>query len=227
MIMAVHYRSQGFVFKKNEKGESDQIIFVFTKEFGKLNILGKAIRKNASKLRGGAELFCLSDIEFIQGKSQKTLTDAVLIDNFLGIKKSLKKTRLTYQVIDILDSLTVNEEKDEKIWQLLNEVFCKLNDWKVENSLNIIYYYFFWNLASVLGYHPELTENSIGEKKINSDIAKILKIILKKDWPILSRLKIESSHYELLKNISEWYNEEKIESFSQILNEFQVKKAIL
>ncbi|MBU4204806.1 recombination protein O N-terminal domain-containing protein [Patescibacteria group bacterium] len=73
--MALHYRTIGFVLKKNDIGEADRIFTVFTLDFGKVKISGKAIRKIASKLKGGIDVISLSEIEFIQGKAYKTLTD--------------------------------------------------------------------------------------------------------------------------------------------------------
>ncbi len=63
--MAVHYRTQGFVLKKTDLWEADQVFSIYTQDFGKLKVLGKAIRKIKSKLRSGAELFYLSETEFI------------------------------------------------------------------------------------------------------------------------------------------------------------------
>ncbi len=203
--MAVHYRTQGIFIKKIDRGEANQLFTVYTKDFGKLEILGKAIRKTKSKLRGGAELFYLSDIEFIQGKTRKTLTDAILINSFPAIKKDLKRLKIVYEIADALDNLVVKEEKDEQIWGLLEETFGKLNSSK---KIEIIYHYFFWNLVSILGYQPEFQNCSISGKKIDCDIVKILKVILKKDWSILSRLRIEAIHQKLLKEVSAWYNGE-------------------
>jgi len=224
--MAVHYRTQGFIIKKTDRGESDRLFTIYTKDFGKLDILGKAIRKIKSKLRGGTELFYLSEIEFIQGKTHKTLTDTILIESFPNIRKDLERLKIAHQIAEVLDSLVVKEEKDDQVWQLLKETFDKLGSLKAElpfmemkvekraktsltienRRLEIVYYYFFWHLVSILGYEPEIHDCSIGRKKIDCDVAKILKVILKKDWPILSRLKLESVHLKLLKDVSEWYN---------------------
>ncbi len=207
--MAVHYQTRGLIVRKSERGEADQILNVYTENFGKLNILGRGIRKNASKLLGGADLFYFSDIEFIQGRSQKILTDAALIENYSAIRQNPDKMKIAHQIADTLNALVANEEKDLQIWRLLNEVFNKLNNCS-NGKLQIIYYYFFWNLAAILGYQPELTSNSLGGELIDGDLAKILKLLFQKDWPILTRLKIESSHYELLKNTSECYNKNTI-----------------
>ena len=205
--MATHYRTFGFIIKKTDRGEADQFLTVYTKDYGKLKILGKAIRKIASKLKSGAGLFYLSEIEFIQGKRHKTLTDAILVEKFSDIRRDLSKLKMAYQIAETLDELVPKQEKERQIWELLNEVFQKLNNPQLPvASCQLLYYYFFWNLVSILGYQPELRVDSLNGKKIDKDIAKILKLIFKNDWPTLSRLKLELRHPALLKELSEWYN---------------------
>lgn len=206
--MAVHYRTQGFFIKKINQGENSRLFTVYTKNFGKLKILGKAIRKIGSKLKGGAEIFYLSEIEFIQGKTHKTLTDAILIENFSVIRKDLKKLKIVHQIFEVLDDFISKEEKDDGIWQLLSEIFDKLNNPQFKiNHLPLVYYYFFWNFASILGYKPEFHDCTINKVEANCDIIKILKVILRKDWQILPRLRITLAHQKLLKIVSEWYTE--------------------
>jgi len=234
--MFVHYRTQGFIFKKEDRGEADQLFIIFTRDFGKLEILGKGIRKISSKLRSGMEIFYLSEIEFIQGKTYKTLTDTILIEKFQNLRKSLKRLNIADQISEVLDEFVREEEPDEKIWQLLLEVFSKLNDFQFSIlNLQLIYYYFLWNLISILGYKPELYHCSICQNKlkperlyfnekeggiicqecfkktkfgkvIKPEVIKILRIILEKGWKILSRLKINNSHLKALEGISNNYS---------------------
>lgn len=211
--MAVHYRTQGFFIKKVERGEVDRIFTIYTEDFGKLEVLGKAIRKIKSKLRGGTEPFYLSEVEFIQGKTHKTLTDVISINNFPNIRNDLEKLRIAYQISEASDSLIKGQEPDQEIWELLNETFEKLDNWKLKSgNYQLIYHYFFWNLVSILGYQPELKNSSIYGKKINVDIFKILRIIFKKDLKTLLKLKLELFHQKSLKNISQKY-------FDCVLNE--------
>jgi DNA repair protein RecO (recombination protein O) len=205
--MFIHYRTLGLIFQKEERGDADLLFTVYTKDLGKLEILGKAIRKVSSKLRSGAEIFYLSEIEFIQGKTHKTLTDTILIKKFANIKTDLKRLRIAYKISGILDNLVKDQEPDEKIWNLLKETFRKINKLEITGvKLELLYYYFFWNLVSFLGYQPELQAGSVCGRRIDPDLAKILKIIIKKDWPVLLRLRVTPTHLKLLKNISQWYN---------------------
>ena len=241
--MFLHYRTRGFILKKADRGEADRIFTTYTKDFGKLEIFGKAIRKIKSKLRGGIGLFYLSDIEFIEGKTHKTLTDTILIDSFKNLRGNLERLVIAYKISEVLDNLIRGQEKDKKIWQLLKEVFEKLNNWRpptyhpleIESyKLEIIYYYFLWQLLSLLGYEPQLYNCSLCQQKlkpetlyflpeeggvicqecfkklkkgkeINPEVVKVLRLILRKDWEILSKIKIEKPLTELLKKVSEDY----------------------
>ncbi|OGZ24292.1 MAG: DNA repair protein RecO [Candidatus Nealsonbacteria bacterium RIFCSPLOWO2_01_FULL_43_32] len=204
--MAVHYRTRGFVIKKTGRGEADQLFTIYTQDFGKLEVLGKAVRKIKSKLRGGIGLFYLSEIEFIQGKKTKTLTGAILIEKFPNIRKSLKKLAVAHKIAENLDDSVRGQEPDKKTWELLIETFGKLNNLQFKiNHLPLVYYYFLWNFISILGYRPEFKDCLLNGQKIACDIVKVLKLILRKDWPILSRLKIQPLHQKLLKNVSQDY----------------------
>jgi len=182
--MFLKYRTQGLIFKKEERGEADQLFTVFTRDFGKLEVLGKAIRKISSKLRSGIEIFYLSEIEFIQGKIYKTLTDAFLIEKFQNLRKDLERLDIAYKISEDLDNFVKGEEPDEKIWQLILETFEKLNNPNLQSSItseasgdepkgsstcNLQYYYFFWNFISILGYKPELYFCPICRKKLKPE----------------------------------------------------------
>ena len=234
--MFIHYRAHGIILKKKPLGEADQLFTIYTKEFGKLKILGRSIRKSSSKLRSGMEVFYLSEVEFIQGKIHKTLTDAILIEKFQNLRTDLKRLKIAFAISDVLDNFVREAEPDKKIWNLLNEILRKLNNFSfVISHLSLIYYYFFWNLISFLGYRPEVYNCSICQRKLKPEklyfnekeggiicfncfkkmksgfplkpeIVKILRIILKKDWKILSKLKIQKEYLKSLGEISKRYS---------------------
>ena len=236
--MFVHYRTKGIILKKVGRREADQLFTLYTKDFGKLEILGKGIRKISSKLRTGMKLFYLSEIEFIQGKAYKILTDAIVIEKFENLRKDLGKLTIATKISEALDGLISGQESDERIWNLLLKVFEKLNsfDFKLKN-LELIYHYFFWKFISILGYKPELYHCSICQKKlkpeklyfskeeggiickdcflkeksakeIEPDIVKILRVILDKD-NIFFRLKVKNNQLKALEQIAkEYFREE-------------------
>jgi len=249
--MFLNYRTQGFILKKIDRGEADQLFTIFTEDFGKLEILGKAIRKISSKLRSGAEIFYLSEIEFIQAKAHKTLTDAIAIDKFDNIRSDLGKLKISHQIAEIFDGLAKGQEKDENLWRLFEETFQRLNS----RSLSaihclLLYYYFFWNFLSILGYEPQLyncvscqkklepqklffdpreggiiCQNHDKELKLSREISletvKILRLILKKDWPTLVKLKMDKSNTRgVAKGEDEDLSSSTLESLDAITGEY-------
>lgn len=231
--MTVQYKTKAFIFKKNDRNESDRFFSVFTDDFGRLDIFAKAIRKINSKLRKDIDIFYLSEIEFIQGKSHKTLIDANNIDKFDNINKDFKKRKIISKVSELLDDFIKGQEKDVQTFNLLADFLDKLEEDsdKIRNY-QLAYQYFFWNFMDLQGYklevnnciacHSKFTPDNVyfsgkeggiicsqclrsdkNARKINSDIIKVLRIILAKDWSLLSKLKIEQSSQQLLYIISE------------------------
>lgn len=232
--MTTQYKTKAFVFKKNDRNESDRVFSVFTNNFGRLDIYAKAIRKITSKLRPNIDIFYFSDIEFIQGKSHKTLIDAVKIKEFNDIAIDINKLKTIYKVSSILDGFIKGQEKDSATFDLLSDFLIKLRDSSIKNN-QLAYQYFFWNFISLQGYKVEVDNCAIckiklnpyniyfsskeggiicgtcaGFKKtcpepcqrINSDIVKTLRLIFKKDWQTISKLKIEPSSQKLLEDLS-------------------------
>jgi DNA repair protein RecO (recombination protein O) len=235
--MSIQYSARGFVFGREDKAETDRIFSVFTEEFGRLKIFAKAIRKIKSKLKSGIDIFSVSEIEFIQGKLQKTLTDAVFIKKFSNITSSPRRFKIADKIAKTLDDFIKEQEKDSKLFNFLIDSLDKLNDDYLESkNCNLIYDYFIWNFFSMLGFGPELqkcancysklsadeiyfsckeggvickkcfnsnTDNQA--KKINSDAVKILRLILEKDWQIISKLKINLKIQKSMQEVSEDY----------------------
>ncbi len=229
--MFTRYRVLGFVFRDQEKFEADKIFTIFSEDYGTIKVLGRAIRKIKSKLRSGIDLFCLSEIEFIQGKNYKTLTDVQKKEEFSEIKKDLKKLKIAFRISEILNDFLKFEEKDKEIWNLILNSFSKLKSCSSEKSW-LLFHYFLWNFFSSLGYKPNLYNCSLCDrklkpnnlyfsskeggvicsscslkikKKISPETVKILRIILKENWHILTKLKINSNLKRELRDISREY----------------------
>ncbi len=234
--MAVYYKSKGLVVGKTDRREADQILKIYTEDFGRLSVLGKAVRKTKSKLRGGADFLYFSEIEFIQGRAQKTLTDSSLLENFPGLRRDFDKMKIAYSIAEILEKMTGSEEKDERIWKLVKESFWGLEEAE-KGKAELLYYYFLWNFLSLIGYLPELYNCSVCAKKIlpgqlyfgisegglmcencfrknqdvfqiDQDSIKILRIIVNNDWKVVSRLKIAPHFIKTLREVSRSYLDE-------------------
>ncbi len=166
--MFLRHRTQAIVLKKENIGEADENLWVFTEGYGLIKLFAKSIKKMDSKLRSQVQVFYLVEIEFIEGKIKKRLIDATLIDKFSGIRKDLLKIRLAYSFAKVFRLLTKIQESDKKLWRLLRNFFENLNQEQLSREQSLLfYYYFLWNFLRILGYRPELGACLVCRKRID------------------------------------------------------------
>lgn len=208
-LMAEHYRTQGIILRKEDRGEADRVFTIFTKEFGKLKLRAVSERKITSKLRGGLELFYLSELEFIQGKTHKTITDAFPLWSYPVLRADLGKLRVAHRFAEVADGILGGQERDEKIWDLLKETLLFLDRPSLGvRGLKILAYYFLWNLLERAGYGPSLGQIAAQDRKA----AEFIEILLKSDTKALQGIKIDGINENLLQVISQEYLSRVLES---------------
>lgn len=156
--MSLKKRTEGIVLKKRERLENDLLFSLFTKDFGRLEILGKGIRKMDSKLKSQIDLFSLVEIEFVEGKEQKILTDSLKILSLDNLKKDFLTLKIGLKICEILDLFLKEGEKEERLWNLILETFLFLNKkWQKRRQYHLSFFWFFWNFIATLGiYAPPL-----------------------------------------------------------------------
>jgi len=150
------YSTTSIVIAKQNKGENDQVITAFTKDYGKVNFLCRGIRKGSAKLTGHLELFNFVNIGFVLGKQYKVVTSAVEIENFSGLKKNNAKINSAQHIAGLIDSYTIYEAEDENIFHLTLGAFDYLNrrEMTILESKFFLRYFEF-KFLSLLGYEPE------------------------------------------------------------------------
>jgi len=226
--MADRFRSKGIVLTEEDRGEADQVFSVFTEKYGKIKVKGKSIRKIKSKLRAGISLFSLSEIEFVEGKTLKTLTDATVLKKHKNIKNNLANLKIAKRIGQATDKLIKGQEKDFDIFNLLINAFNYLDSGGGFVSPETYYHYYFWRLISLLGYQIDLyscakcfgklTPLKIGfsndgllcsncseESSLFSETVKILRLIQGDKIDILKKLKVENIYLKDLERLSDNY----------------------
>lgn len=120
MAMNAYYKTNGIILASRDVGEYDRVITCFTQDFGRVELRAKAVRKIASKLRGGLKPLSLSWLEFVEGRYGYIITEAIAIKQFL--KKDNLFYTAPYPVFEVRDfflNIVQGQEKDEKLWRYL------------------------------------------------------------------------------------------------------------
>lgn len=144
------YKTQGIIIKRNNFGEFDRLLTLYTSDFGKILVRAKSIRKNQSKLKGHLELFLQSHFLIAPGKNLDIITGAETIERFPELHQRLSCLATAYYLSEVIDKTMAGPEKDSQIWQLILSGFEKLN--QKEPDIKAIINDFEKKLLEFLGY---------------------------------------------------------------------------
>lgn len=147
-------------------GESDKIITVITPEHGNLKLMARGVRKVKSKLAGGIELFSVSNISFIKGKSDiSTLVSTRLQTHFHFIVGDIDRTMIGYDILKMADKAT-RESGDADDYRLILQTLTFLNDRDIDCLLTKCW--FMARLTLIMGHSPNI-EKPIKSAKFEVD----------------------------------------------------------
>lgn len=139
------------VLSRRDLREFDQMISVYTKEKGKLNLLARGVKKITSKNSAHLEPFSLVNIEVAPGKEIDHLTKVVPANYFSNIRVDLQKSLAAGFVASTTDKLLHTHEPDKKIFELLNGWLEYLNLQLTTYNLQLVDDYIV-KLLKYLGY---------------------------------------------------------------------------
>lgn len=146
------YASEGIVIARRNYSESDRIIVVFTKDYGRVSLLAKSVRLPKSRKRGHVEVF--SYIKFLasSGSGLDYLTEVETVDTFGTSRKDLSRVSLLYYFSEVIGKVTREHEKNEQLFDLILSYFEGIKD---ESKLKSMKKSFIKDVLTCLGYWPE------------------------------------------------------------------------
>lgn len=172
------YKTEGIIVRKFNSGEWDNLLVVYTKEFGKILVKAKSLRKKEAKMKSSLETFNHVHLVLAKGKNIDTISGVFLINGFPRIREKLESMAIAFYLCEILDKLVIGPERDERIWQLIKKALYFLEEKQRSQSvLKKLAERFEYNLLSFLGHSPTKEKKSyldliqyISREKIESEV---------------------------------------------------------
>ncbi|MFH1428163.1 MAG: DNA repair protein RecO [Candidatus Margulisiibacteriota bacterium] len=113
------YKAVGINLKSFNLGNSDKIITVFTREYGKIKVVAKGSRKPSSKFGGRLELFGYNNYFISRGKSLDILSQAETIESFLAIRENYERIQFGLYILWAINKVTVDDQENPALFDLL------------------------------------------------------------------------------------------------------------
>jgi DNA repair protein RecO (recombination protein O) len=148
-------RTESVVLKHNNWGEADRMLWLYTRESGKVRAVAKGVRKLRSRKAGHLEPFTRVSLLLARGRDMWIITQAETVDAYLPLRGDLLRVGYAAYVIELLDRFTYEEGENLPLYNLLVETLSRLAT--EEDSLLVLRYYEV-RLLDFLGYRPQLLE---------------------------------------------------------------------
>jgi DNA repair protein RecO (recombination protein O) len=152
----------GIILGRIDFGEADLILTVLTPDQGKLRVMAKGVRKVKSKLAGGIELFSISSLTLIEGRSDiRTLVSSRLQQHFANIAKDINRTMFGYEALKAVAKITEDYAGGE-YFETLRQTLAALDNSQL--SLDSISLWLYVQLLSQAGHTPDLRTDGKGNQ---------------------------------------------------------------
>ncbi|MGQ9603682.1 MAG: DNA repair protein RecO [bacterium] len=154
--MSIH-RTHGVVLRSRKVRESSKIVLFFTRDFGKISVVGKGSLRPKSKFGASLELFTRCAIMFYskQNRNLHTLSHAEILSSYENLKKDVVKFAYGGVVAELVEKFCPNEEQNRAIYELLVKTLSEI-DVAQRDQIEIILSIYELKFLELIGYAPQL-----------------------------------------------------------------------
>lgn len=146
------YSTQGVVLRRRDFSDADRIITIYSKDYGKLSLLAKSVKKPKSKKRGHLEVFNRVKFSGATGRGLDIITEVETLDSFQNIRNDLRRISVAYYLAEVVDRVTKEEEINKDYYGIFVLYLEKI---KTSSSLRELRLSFVRDTLILLGFWPQ------------------------------------------------------------------------
>ena len=147
------HRVEAIVLRHIDWGEADRLLWIFTREMGKMQVVAKGVRKPRSRKAGHVEPFTRVELQLAQGRDLAIVTQAEAKDAYLALREDLVRVGYASYIIELLDRFTYEEGENIGLYRLLAETLSRV-DKETDPAFAVRYYEV--RLLDLVGFRPQL-----------------------------------------------------------------------
>jgi DNA repair protein RecO (recombination protein O) len=148
------YTAEGIILKRKPTGEADRIVTIFTRQYGKIRILARGIRKITSRRASHLEVFTHGIYTIHGGHFMDLVSEASTVRS--GSLFDTDETRLGYAycISELVDQLLAERQEHEDVFYLLRDGLNALLASNTVDRYQAILTEFVHTLLWTLGFLP-------------------------------------------------------------------------
>ncbi len=148
--------SEAIVLRARKQGETSKIATLFTRDFGKVNVIAKGAREMKSKFGGSLEMFARTSVVFYKKERPEAglylLAKSDLVDSHSGILQSLDRIGPAMSISELVLRAMHDEDPNPSLFSLMAETFRELA--KAPGNANIapLEFRFYTHFIRLIGF---------------------------------------------------------------------------
>lgn len=179
------YVAEGIVLKRRNVGEADRILTVFTKQYGKIRVIAKGVRRITSRRAGHIEVFTRVVLTLHSYKNMDIVTEAQAITRGTIFETDIARVGYAYCMCELVDQLLAERQEHEDVYFLLRDGLEQLQTKTDPDSWQTAVSNFVHHLLWKLGFLS--ISRRLPEEEMRSYVEHITERKLRA-WPVLARV---------------------------------------
>ena len=145
-------KTNAIVLSKIDFGDTSKIVTLFTEDFGRETCIIKGGRSSKSKIGGIVDVLNHIQVVFYKKASREVqmISQADLISHYPHTKENLDRLKYSSGVIELLNSLTIANEVNKRLFKGSVKILDLINDPDNDPQLLFVKYFIFF--IDELGY---------------------------------------------------------------------------
>lgn len=145
-------KTEGIVLKEIRYKDTSKILNIYTKKYGKVNVLARGAYRPKSQIIANTQPFSYNEYQLYKGKSFFYLNQGDIIDSFYSIREKMERVVFGYYILELIEKSIPDEQENEKLFLLLKKGLQVLSSLDNDFIKFIIAYEL--KFISFLGYKP-------------------------------------------------------------------------
>lgn len=155
-------KCEGIVIRTTDYGESNKIVTLYTREWGKIGLMARGAKKPNSRLSGISQLFNHGHFLFQKSRGLGTLQQGELISFWKEIKEDIFLTAYASYIIDLTDKCTDEKKPNPYLFELLYQTLNYINE---GYDPEILMYIYEMKMLNTIGLYPVLDQCALCRSK--------------------------------------------------------------
>ena len=148
-----NYRALGLTLRRSPIREADLLSVLYTREYGKLELLARGAQRLTSKLMGHLEPLTLVRVSIARGRSMDQVTEAEVVDAFPAVKNGYENAARGLYVAELVDGFSALSAANADLFNLSVQTLEALG---TARAPDLALRYFDLQLLGLSGFLPEL-----------------------------------------------------------------------